>query len=211
VIGSSWVGKSTFINTLFKDHRANVCHGWTSAKSESVGLVPIIGTLPSDHTRRLVIVDTPGFNWEGVTISDILNRLSAWLKASYVEEAYIDMKLAGILYLHEISLRPPGPDGTVTNSDLKTIRKLCGKNFGAPPVVLGVSNWKERVTTGNANLNKMKDVCWRLLIEQGCSVVQLQSTDEFAWEMVNSFLSDAEYRDFRSAHNFFADVRKEYR
>ncbi|KAF9008389.1 hypothetical protein BDQ17DRAFT_1301586 [Cyathus striatus] len=182
VIGASGVGKSTFINTLFG----------IMLDSNKRGLTPIVCPLPLDRTKRIVIVDTPGFDDPVVTISDILNRLSAWLAASYPKNR--DMKLAGVLYLHEISQPVPnGPGGTVFDSHLKTIRELCSKNRGAPPVILGVTSWQQKVITGNARLNKIKETCWKLLIDQGCRVVEFRSTYRFSWAMVDSILSALDY------------------
>ncbi|KAF9008345.1 P-loop containing nucleoside triphosphate hydrolase protein [Cyathus striatus] len=186
VMGSSGVGKSSFINTMFNDNRAQANATLTG---NTHGLMPIVRMLPSDPTKRLVIIDTPGFDNPAVTISDILNKLSAWLAASYPKNK--DMKLAGVLYLHEISQPVPnGPGGTVADSHLKTIHELCGENSGALPVVLGVTSWQQKVTTGNASLNKIKETCWKLLIDQGCRVVEFRSTETSVSAVVNYILKN---------------------
>ena len=76
----------------------------------------------------MVLVDTPGFGDTYVDDADILFDIGSWLESMYDSgESHGhkgETKLAGIVYLHDISLtRMLGS----TLKDLDIFQKLCGE------------------------------------------------------------------------------------
>ncbi|KAF9008352.1 hypothetical protein BDQ17DRAFT_1422424 [Cyathus striatus] len=182
VIGSSGVGKSTLINTLSSgSNRTKVNR---NLKCGTHGIAAFPCTHPPDSSKRHVIVDTPGFDDPYVTISHILDRLSAWLEASYNGR----MKLAGVIYIHEASQPQPGRNGKVTDEHLEKIRKLCSEHRSVLPLVLGMSNWNGNAATEEYCLSKIKGGWWELLTNDNTrKVVRFKNNvKSSAWAMVNA-------------------------
>ena len=70
------------INSYLGQEKAQVGHDITSC---TVTLQPFINDLPPDESgkpRRLVLVDTPGFDDTGEANFEILRRISVWLASS---------------------------------------------------------------------------------------------------------------------------------
>ena len=69
----------------------------------------------------MVLVDTPGFGHTYVDDTDILHCIGSWLETMYDSG---ETKLAGIVYLHDISLSRMEP----IFRSLVVFQKLCGKD-----------------------------------------------------------------------------------
>ncbi|KAF9008368.1 hypothetical protein BDQ17DRAFT_1323706 [Cyathus striatus] len=188
VIGLAGVGKSTLITTLSLDGNKTNVNRTLDCNTHGLTAFPCMH--PSYSSQRLVIIDTPGFNEGSVDVTHVLERLSAWLEASYPKDKYMNLKLAGVIYIHETSQGlSAGTSGTVTESHLNTIRTLCGGSHGVLPIVLGMSNWQNNENAEKKCMVQIKDSCWKSLIDHGCSVVQFQNdSTSSACEMVYSIL-----------------------
>ncbi|KAF9004213.1 P-loop containing nucleoside triphosphate hydrolase protein [Cyathus striatus] len=178
VMGPTGVGKSTFINALFGKDVTKVGH---ELKSCTSSLKHLICALPTDPSRRLVVVDTPGFDDTFVDDAEILRRISVWLAVSYTK----DMKLAGVIYLHEISqTRMLG----TTRKNLEMFHKLCGDD-ALSSVVLGTTKWSEVAQdVGDKRVKQLRDNFWKDMIEKGSDVFKFEKTNQSAWNMVNHLL-----------------------
>ncbi|KAF8983218.1 P-loop containing nucleoside triphosphate hydrolase protein [Cyathus striatus] len=178
IMGPSGVGKSTFINTLLNINVATVGHDLISCTSD---LKHIIRPDPFNRQRRLVIVDTPGFDDTYLDDAEILRKISAWLGTSYT----CNMKLAGVIYLHEITQsRMLG----TTLKNFKMFRKLCGED-ALSSVILGTTKWsKVDNATGNDRVQQLKDNYWKGMIQNGSKVFKFDDTTKSAWEMVDHLL-----------------------
>ncbi|KAG6915205.1 hypothetical protein DXG01_012702 [Tephrocybe rancida] len=79
VMGPSGAGKSTFINYTIGQDLAPV---GVLLESETVHVQPFVLPHPTDATRRIVLVDTPGFDDSKVDDLVILRRIADWLVQS---------------------------------------------------------------------------------------------------------------------------------
>ncbi|KAF9004204.1 P-loop containing nucleoside triphosphate hydrolase protein [Cyathus striatus] len=179
VMGPTGVGKSTFINTFFDEDVTTVGHDLKSCTSN---LKHIIRPHPFEPYRRIVVVDTPGFDDTYLDDAEILRRILVWLATSYTS----DMKLAGVIYLHDISKnRMLG----TTLKNLYVFQKLCGDQ-ALSSVVLATTKWSKLTdsSTGDARLDQLKTDFWKEMIEGGSEVFKFDKTRESAQEMVNYLL-----------------------
>jgi len=83
VMGPTGVGKSTFINIAAGQDRTLVGHDLTSCTAE-IQVVRV--THPRFPSRRIVFVDTPGFDDTYVSDTEILRRIANWLKDTYTDD-----------------------------------------------------------------------------------------------------------------------------
>ncbi|KAF9004218.1 P-loop containing nucleoside triphosphate hydrolase protein [Cyathus striatus] len=198
VMGPTGVGKSTFVNALFGKEVTTVGH---ELKSCTSSLKHVIRDLPTDSSRRLVVVDTPGFDDTYVDDAEILRRISVWLAVSYTN----DMKLAGVIYLHEISqTRMLG----TTRKNLDMFRKLCGDK-ALSSVVLGTTKWSEVAPdVGEARLRQLKDKFWKDMIENGSHVFKFENTYESAWAMVDNLVVKHESYNILQLQGELVDLQK---
>lgn len=158
-MGLTGVGKSTFISH-FSPTTALIGNDLESCTT-SISFHPF--TLPDIPNRRIVLIDTPGFNDTTRTDTSILSEIAGWLAE--------DVKLAGIVYLHRIQ------DNRVSRSAAKNIdlfRELCGTE-GLGGVVLATTMWDalplEKAEAREAEL-KGKREFWGELVEGGCRVMR---------------------------------------
>ncbi|GLB36105.1 putative 50S ribosome-binding GTPase [Lyophyllum shimeji] len=187
IMGPTGAGKSTFINTLISDihtvagsSRATVGHG---LKSRTGAIQHFVIVHPSDQTRRLVFVDTPGFDDTYVDDSEILRRIAVWLAKSYSD----NMKLAGVIYLHEIS--QPRMMGT-PRKNFEMFRELCG-NEAVRNVVLATTKWTDVTAhVGNRREKQLKEKYWQHMLDLGSRITRFNGDHKSAWEIVNHILNN---------------------
>ncbi|KAG6905465.1 hypothetical protein DXG01_002536 [Tephrocybe rancida] len=119
VMGLSGVGKSTFINRAVRKDVTEVGHG---GESQTIYLQPFVLSHPTDHTRRIILVDTPGFDnsIEKKELKDceISRRIAKWLARSYSD----NMTLAGVVHL-----QGTGKDRTL--KDVHDMLEVFGKTI----------------------------------------------------------------------------------
>ncbi|KAF9465249.1 P-loop containing nucleoside triphosphate hydrolase protein [Collybia nuda] len=181
VMGPTGVGKSTFVNTLYGSTVTTVGHGVSSC---TAALQPCVLPAPvgAFEGRRIIIVDTPGFDDTYLDDSEILRRIAAWLAMSYKKE----MKIAGVIYLHDIS--QPRILGTVTKN-FGMFRKLCGDEI-LSSVILGTTKWGQTDHKSEKRrehqLREKSD--WKEMLEKGATMHRFLDDHDSAWDMVNSVL-----------------------
>ncbi|TFK24902.1 hypothetical protein FA15DRAFT_591725, partial [Coprinopsis marcescibilis] len=137
VMGPTGAGKSTFIANLLDNNnkKPNISHGLqscTQAVSHFVMQVPqaLLKKYPQLHSRRIVLVDTPGFDDTDVSDYEILRRVAAWVASSQI-------KVGAVLYIYPIT------SNRITNNDrtnLEIFNKLCGTETMSK-VMLATSKW----------------------------------------------------------------------
>ncbi|KAF8959528.1 P-loop containing nucleoside triphosphate hydrolase protein [Flammula alnicola] len=176
VMGPTGVGKSTFINTLLGRSAVAVGHSMHSCTAK---IEPIVENL-TGTARRLVIVDTPGFDDTYVDDSEISKRISSWMESSYTPS----MKVAGIIYLHEIT-QPRMSENTCSNI-VDVLKKLCGPD-GLDSVVLGTTKWETlgALGVGEKHEKELKELYWKGMMDAGADIKQARNNKQSAWNIVN--------------------------
>ncbi|RDB28377.1 hypothetical protein Hypma_015573 [Hypsizygus marmoreus] len=188
VMGSSGVGKSTFINSVIalaqvRQGSASVGH---DLRSRTTNVEHFTVPLPRDPSRRLVFVDTPGFDDTYVEDSEILRRIAVWLAKSYSD----NMKLAGVVYLHEIS--QPRMMGTPLKN-LEMFRHLCGDK-AVQNVILATTKWDEVTEdVGSRREKQLVEKYWKHMLDLGSGMCRFLRTPESAWEIVNLILDRVQH------------------
>jgi len=166
-----------------------------SLKHQRGVLIMVIGTANVQlysfiykNTRRVYLIDTPGFDDTNRSDTDVLKDVAFFLAQAYKTT----VQLSGIIYLHRIT------DDRMSGSglrNLKMFKKLCGED-AYKHVVLGTTMW------GNLNgpnlsydtgvkreeeLLTRKD-WWGLMRDRGSTVFRHDGTKECATKLVESMI-----------------------
>ncbi|RXW20558.1 hypothetical protein EST38_g5290 [Candolleomyces aberdarensis] len=148
--------------------------------------------------RRIVLVDTPGFDDTCMGNGGILVRVAAWLEESYRK----GMLVGGVIYLHNISCDSFGKSA-VTN--LKIFERLCGvKSMKMVKIV--TTKWDViNPGRGEAFLEELEKDFWKLLLERQAVVHRVrpeQESSKFSaerydapWEIVDKIVEAMMDRD----------------
>ncbi|TFK24900.1 hypothetical protein FA15DRAFT_388311 [Coprinopsis marcescibilis] len=122
--------------------------------------------------RRIVLLDTPGFDDGSVGDFEILRRVAHWVAASYSQ----DVQVAAFLYIYPIY---PGRFTRSEGKNLQMFSKLCGPSL-MPRVMLATSNWhrQSRLEPGQdlpARENELKTKFWEKILKAGASIDRLDN------------------------------------
>ncbi|KAG6884075.1 hypothetical protein C0993_001631 [Termitomyces sp. T159_Od127] len=182
IMGPSGSGKSTFINILIGQEVASVGH---ELQSHTANIQHFTLLHPDYPNRRIVIIDTPGFDDSDIDDREILRRIAVWLARSYDAR----MRLAGIIYLHEIT--QPRMLGT-SRKNLDMFTRLCGPE-AIRNVILVTTKWDELAGAGEGvgrlREAQLKAEHWRHMIEMGSRVYRFDGTQRAARRVVNYVLA----------------------
>ncbi|KAH7906244.1 P-loop containing nucleoside triphosphate hydrolase protein [Hygrophoropsis aurantiaca] len=174
IMGIIGVGKSSFINTAIGRDVTPVGH---DLKSCTAQIVHAIVPYPLDPNRRVVLVDTPGFDDTDADDSEILRRVAEWLAHSHSD----GMKLAGIIYLHEISQTRMLKSA---RKNLLMFKKLCGDD-ACKNIILATTKWGEvEEAAGVSREGQLKNTFWKEMIGHGSRMCQFRDNHESAWRIV---------------------------
>ncbi|KAF8064982.1 P-loop containing nucleoside triphosphate hydrolase protein [Lyophyllum atratum] len=195
VTGLAGAGKSQFINTLLgEENRMPVGHKLTSCTTQLdhavIDPIPTIDPTSGSHClpgRRLVIVDTPGFNDAYENDTEILRRFAAWLEPAFRN----DITLGGVIYLHDISR---DRFSTMAAGDINLLRRsIIRSNEALQRVVLATTKW-DRIapSEGQQRQDELQGAQWKTLIGRGSKVHRYSDTRDGAWEIVSTLLKCVE-------------------
>ncbi|KAF8811579.1 P-loop containing nucleoside triphosphate hydrolase protein [Phlegmacium glaucopus] len=175
-MGPTGAGKSTFINKVAGIEGTEVGHGLKSCTHT----VQIVRCLDTQQNRRVVLVDTPGFNDTNVSDLDTLRMVASWLKITYQK----DIRLAGLLFFHRIS------DNRMGGSPMKYLKmfqNLCG-NEALKNVVLVTTMWDEvEDEEGRNRETELTAKYWNSMLELGCRTSRFYNNTQSAWDIVSQF------------------------
>ncbi|KAG6877932.1 hypothetical protein C0993_001978 [Termitomyces sp. T159_Od127] len=179
IIGITGVGKSSFINTLLgQDNVARVGHDLTSQTNQ---IQHVVYSHPFEQGTRVIVIDTPGFDHTTVDDREILRRIAVWLARSY----HADMKLAGIIYLHEISQNNILP----VRRNFDMFSKLCGPG-AIRNVVLATTKWNDvPEKIGEKREKLLKDDHWKDMLDRGCVMLRYDGTQDSARSIIDQILT----------------------
>ncbi|KAG2119829.1 uncharacterized protein F5147DRAFT_524937, partial [Suillus discolor] len=174
VIGVTGVGKSTFVNTAIGKVVTPVGHGLESCTSR---IQHAFCACPSDPSRRVVLVDTPGFDNAFGHDSEILRRIAVWLASSYGE----NMKLAGIIYLHDIC-------DPRLHMSLDTFRRLHGE-YTENYATLATTKWSEVATEAEERREQLlKSLFRQEMVAHGSEFPRFRGSHVSAWDIITPIL-----------------------
>ncbi|KAF8064965.1 P-loop containing nucleoside triphosphate hydrolase protein [Lyophyllum atratum] len=179
VMGPTGAGKSTFINILMGQDVASVGH---DLQSHTVHIQHFTFFHPDFPKRRIVVIDTPGFDDTTIDDREILRRIAVWLARSYDA----NMKLAGVIYLHEIT--QPRMLGTARRN-LDMFNKLCGAE-ATKQVILTTTKWSDVTKdVGERREKQLKDNYWKHMLDLGSSMTRFDATQRSARRVINTILA----------------------
>ncbi|KAH7925383.1 hypothetical protein BV22DRAFT_437890 [Leucogyrophana mollusca] len=174
-MGPTGVGKSTFVNSAAGEHATTVGHDLQSCTSS---IQHVIVPYPPDPSRRIVFVDTPGFDDTYLDDSEILRRIAVWLARSYDD----DMRLAGVVYMHEISqTRMLG----TSRKNFLMFNKLVGPE-ATRNVILATTKWTHITEeAGGRREEQLVNTFWKEMVDSGSRTARFYGTKDSAWAIVN--------------------------
>lgn len=205
VVGLTGAGKSSLIRDLTGNasivlgHQLEPCTrhvSWYRA------------TVPSPYTRhlgsrRLILVDTPGFNDGHLDEPEVLRQVSRWLAQSYDANKAV----TGIVYLNDISLQQIFKSSRI---DLPMITKLCGETR-CKKVVLATSKWDCLADTrvGDQHEQELRENLWGAAVERGAKVMRIERKPVDAHAIVSYLLESrpgSETRQIEESGKNFLDL-----
>ncbi|KAJ7587383.1 kinase-like domain-containing protein [Mycena floridula] len=174
LMGPVGTGKSSFINHAMGRTITAVSHGMASGTNK---IQAFTCSYPDDSGRRIVLVDTPGFDDSEKSDYEILVALSQWLVQTYKRQNI----LTGVLQLHRISdtrMR------ATSLRNLKMLKELCGDNALAN--VIHVTTCWDRVTeeVGARREQQLKSEFWNAYIQNGSRIARFHSDFDSAWQIL---------------------------
>ncbi|KAH7904134.1 P-loop containing nucleoside triphosphate hydrolase protein [Hygrophoropsis aurantiaca] len=198
-MGPTGAGKSTFINTVAgKTDATLVGHGLTSCTS---ALQHVIVPHPTDPGRRIVFVDTPGFNDTNIDDYDILERISAWLAKSYSNR----VKVSAVLYLHDITMN------RMTGASKKTLnlfQHLCGEK-ASKGVFFVTTRWGPASSVDEEKReDELKETFFSSMLGHGATCERFLLSHESAWAIVNLVINKGALVEALQIQEELVDLKK---
>ncbi|TFK19337.1 hypothetical protein FA15DRAFT_214025 [Coprinopsis marcescibilis] len=172
IMGPTGVGKSSFINTLTGHSHARVGESLTSCTRNLQAIImPLPAELVAEYTslayRRIVLVDTPGFDDTYSDDGEILRRIAVWLASCYDER----MPVSGLIYMGDIAQKRIHGS---TRLNLEMFQRLCGKK-SFQSVVLVTTQWDTvQRPLGEAREKELLESFWCELVTGGAITKRVQ-------------------------------------
>ena len=152
--------------------------------------------------RRVVLIDTPGFDDTHKSDADALKYIAAYLGESYVRICVSPFfgttereifrystgaKLAGVVYVHKIS---DTRFGGLAAKNFRMFRELCGEKT-LKNVVLMTTMWGEVTPSIGANRERqLHGTYFKAAIEKGAQLRRHDNTAESAREILRTILKN---------------------
>lgn len=138
---------------------------------------------------RVHLIDTPGFDDDILTDTDILEKISGFLVSSYKH----DVKLNGLLYLHRIT--DPRMQGS-SRKNLAVFKSLCGLDT-LHQVTLVTTMWDKESCREQFEEREKElledDKFWRVMVEDhGACTGRHDNTRESALHLLERFIQQPE-------------------
>ncbi|KAF7424183.1 hypothetical protein PC9H_009486 [Pleurotus ostreatus] len=161
IMGATGSGKTTFVNKA-SGGNLTVGAGLRSCTSD----VQLCKPFEVDG-RRVILVDTPGFDDTTKSDTDILSTIASFLTASYEQ----GRKLAGIIYMHRISdVRMGG----ISSRNFRMLRHLCGDTT-LKNLVIVTNRWEEvSPSLGEAREAELasQDIFFKPALDKGAKLLR---------------------------------------
>lgn len=134
---------------------------------------------PMDSSRKVVFVDTPGFDDTNTKDTDILQAIADWLEKTYKR----GIVLNGLLFLHRIT------DNRMAGTPLKNLhmfQRLCGVN-ALRNVILVTTMWSEvdDAATALSREEELRTNYWKPMVSAGSRILRFDYNHESVWAIVD--------------------------
>ncbi|KAH6905959.1 hypothetical protein BKA70DRAFT_1500183 [Coprinopsis sp. MPI-PUGE-AT-0042] len=160
-MGPTGVGKSTFISKCTEGEKIAIGHGMQSCTRE---VAPYQAQFPDGckdlWKRRLILVDTPGFDDSRAEDVNILHKVSDWL-------AQMKHPSLGSSTSHIADITQKRMTGT-SKLSLSMFSKLCGQS-SFNKIRMVTSHWQDLAThkEGESREHELKANWWKDIMEGG--------------------------------------------
>jgi septin family protein len=176
-MGATGSGKTTFIN-IASGSDLRVGMGLESCTNE----VQTSQSFMLDG-KRVVLIDTPGFDDTTKSDTDVLKMIAAYMQTMHKQEKL----LSGVIYMHRISdIRVGG----TSRRDFTMFQELCGKE--AYKNVLMVTNmWGEANEDALAREQELrdKDIFFKPILDNGALLLRHMNDQESAHKIIQNLTS----------------------
>ncbi|CCX06219.1 Similar to hypothetical protein PIIN_06528 [Piriformospora indica DSM 11827]; acc. no. CCA72591 [Pyronema omphalodes CBS 100304] len=133
--------------------------------------------------KKLVFVDTPGFNDTNKPDSMILEQVARWLDITYRKGKH----LAGIIYLHRIT---DNRMDVTSSRNLRMFKKLCGPD-ALKNVCLTTTHWDMvDQRKGRSREVELQGKFWQEMIKHGARTARFDGRAEAAWRVVEPMMNN---------------------
>ncbi|PVF97982.1 hypothetical protein CPB86DRAFT_815142 [Serendipita vermifera] len=179
VMGPSGSGKSTFINLIAGSGFA-VGDGLTRCTNRPEFTEPFLL-----EERKVVLLDTPGFQFEDAMDMNILKEYTNIMATMYRDKK----PLSGLLYFHDISISRMG--GTAVRN-VRLFESICGQD--ALKSVIIVTNMWGKVTEAEGSRREKSlqetGAFFQPLVQRGARFMRHTDTKDSARNIINALLSE---------------------
>ncbi|KAG9312299.1 P-loop containing nucleoside triphosphate hydrolase protein [Chiua virens] len=185
LMGPTGSGKTNFINNITGNTEQRKA---SHLKSDTQDVTPY---MTMRDGRRIVLVDTPGFDDTYRPDTDILKTIADWLIQKYATGG--TLKLNGIIYLHRIT------DNRMTGSAYKNLQmfgQLCG-DIPLPRVHLVTTMWDIVKDKNMAERREaeLKREFWKQLLDGGASAFKFNNLPQSAQVIIDPLLDATKGRE----------------
>jgi len=178
LMGVTGSGKTSFVNLASGSEDLKVGTDLNSCTSD----IQLSKPFTFDR-RRVLLIDTPGFNDTTKGDFEILRMITAFLERTYEK----GVKLAGIIYFHRIS------DERFTGMDVRNFgvfRKLCGEQ-SLKNVIIMTNMWnKVTPEVGEARERQLSAQFFKPATDKGARFLRHLGTVESAHEVIRAILGN---------------------
>lgn len=177
VMGATGCGKTSFIN-LASGSTLQVGMALESCTAD----VQLANEFTLDE-RRVVLIDTPGFDDTTKSDTDILKSIGGFLAKSYESGS----KLAGLIYVHRISdKRFSG----IAGRNFKIFRQLCGET-SLKNVVLVTNMWGEvSPEVGEDRERELSSNFLKPALDKGAQIARHHNTEQSAHDLIRRIMNN---------------------
>ncbi|KAF9641969.1 hypothetical protein BDM02DRAFT_3273632 [Thelephora ganbajun] len=177
VMGATGSGKTSFIN-LASHSNLQVGMNLESCTDK----VQLAGGFNLDG-RRVVLIDTPGFDDTKKNDTDVLKMIADFLATTYEKGS----KLAGVIYMHRISDRR---FSGIAGRNFKIFRELCGET-SLKNVVLVTNMWGEvSHDVGEAREKELTSIFLKPALDKGAQMARHHNTEQSAHDVIRHIINN---------------------
>ncbi|TFK24906.1 hypothetical protein FA15DRAFT_704211 [Coprinopsis marcescibilis] len=194
VMGPPCSGKSTLIKNMLPEDadpkpKPNPRFAPSKPSIQEYSMkMPDINADGRIENRRLVLVDTPGFNNADVHDFDILQMMAGWLKSAY----HKDFEISAIIYLFPLVA---GVNPQKEERYLRVLRKVWGDD-STERVVLATTQWEIAGGDQDDREAELRGGFWKPMLELNASMTRLYNDRESAQGLLRNVLENVASQEF---------------